>query len=146
MVHEGHLAPATMAFNRLAADYDRLAAGELFEHQRRRTHAVLDEWIPAGGRVLEIGCGTGIDTAFLARRGNEVVACDPSREMQRLTLGRASASGAGRRVRVIDCGLQNLTSLLYALGGIRFDAVVSNFGALNCVDDLTPLRRIAPAT
>ncbi|HTM33793.1 MAG TPA: class I SAM-dependent methyltransferase [Vicinamibacterales bacterium] len=142
MVHEGQLAPATMAFNRLAADYDRLAAGELFEHQRRRTHAVLDQWIPAGGRVLEIGCGTGIDTAFLATRGNEVVACDPSREMQRLTLGRTSASGAARRVQVIDCGLENLPSLLFALGGIRFDAVISNFGALNCVGDLSPLRRI----
>jgi ubiquinone/menaquinone biosynthesis C-methylase UbiE len=142
MVREGHLAPATMAFNRLAADYDRLASGELFDHQRRRTHTLFEQWVPAGGRVLEIGCGTGLDTVFLARRGNEVVACDPSTEMQRLALGRASASGLGRRVQVIDCGLQNLPSLLDALGGIRFDAVVSNFGALNCVGDLAPLRSI----
>jgi ubiquinone/menaquinone biosynthesis C-methylase UbiE len=143
MVREVRLAPATIAFDRLAPDYDRLTAGELFEHQRRQTHAVLAEWIPAGSRVLEIGCGTGIDTEFLARRGSEVVACDPSPEMQRLTQGRASAAGVGRRVRVLDCGLQHLPSLLGAIGGIQFDAVFSNFGALNCVDDLAPLGRIA---
>lgn len=36
---------------------------------------------PSGARVLEIGCGTGINTAFLAEHAGEVVAVDLSERM-----------------------------------------------------------------
>jgi SAM-dependent methyltransferase len=143
MARELRLAAATAAFDRLAPEYDRLAAGDLFAHQRRRTHARLRAWLPARSRVLEIGCGTGIDTEFLARRGIEVVACDPSSEMQRLTMRRTVAAGLGDRVRVLDSGLRNVPALLDGRDGPGFDAVVSNFGALNCIEDLAPLGVIA---
>jgi SAM-dependent methyltransferase len=43
--------------------------------------AVALAGLPAGGRVLELGCGTGFATSWLAERGFEVLAVDRSAEM-----------------------------------------------------------------
>jgi len=39
---------------------------------------VLDEGVVRPGRTLEVGCGTGADAVYLARRGFEVTAVDSS--------------------------------------------------------------------
>lgn len=132
------------AFDRLAPSYDALTGGEAFRHQRRQTHDAFARWLPAGCRVLEIGCGTGVDTEFLAAAGRHVVACDPSEEMLSLTRRRLERAFAGDRAGILSCGLDDLPRFLDALDhGEGFDAIVSNFGALNCVRSLSPLGAIA---
>jgi SAM-dependent methyltransferase len=131
---------ARLAFDRLAPSYDALAAGEAFRLQRQQTHRLLSGWIRPGFRVLEIGCGTGADTAFLAGIGARVVACDPSEEMLSRTRRRLEAAGAVDRVGILSCGLRDLPQYLDALDHAEgFDAIVSNFGALNCAPSLEPL-------
>jgi SAM-dependent methyltransferase len=135
---------ATQAFDRLASDYDALAGGEIFTLLRARTHASFARRFPAGARVLEIGCGTGLDTAFLAARGVRDVACDPSEEMVSRSLRRMSHQGLDTRAIVLPCGLSDLASFLDALAEpAGFDGIVSNFGALNCVECLAPLGALA---
>ena len=134
---------ATLAFDRLAPTYDALVSSDAFRHQRHQAHAALARWIKPGFRVLEIGCGTGVDTAFLAAMGVRVVACDPAEEMLSRTRRRLATAGAGDRVGILSCGLQELPAFLDALDHAEgFDAVVSNFGALNCVPSLAPLGAI----
>lgn len=41
--------------------------------------AVLDGWIPAEGRVLDVGCGLGTEVGWLAERGYTAVGIDLSR-------------------------------------------------------------------
>ena len=41
----------------------------------------LEKAFRPGDRVLEIGCGTGVDACFLAERGVKVLACDSSPQM-----------------------------------------------------------------
>lgn len=136
--------PAVMAFDGLAPVYDEVAGGDAFGRQRAQSHAALAQWLAPGMRVLEIGCGTGLDTVFLARRGLQVVACDPSEEMVRRAERRAARDAAGGRVTLLACGLETLAGYLDALGDRRgFDAIVSNFGALNCVASLDPLGLVA---
>jgi ubiquinone/menaquinone biosynthesis C-methylase UbiE len=131
---------ATMAFDRLAPVYDTLVSGDAFQRQRAQTHAALRRWIKPGFRVLEIGCGTGLDTAFLAGLGARVVACDPSAEMLSRTRRRIDSTAAAGRVDLLLCGLQDLPHFLDALDHSEgFDAIVSNFGALNCVPSLDAL-------
>lgn len=132
------------AFDRLAPSYDALTGGEAFQHQRQQTHEAFSRWLPAGCRVLEIGCGTGVDTEFLARAGRRVIACDPSQEMLSLTRRRLEHGAAGDRAGLLSCGLEDLPRFLDALDHNEgFDAIVSNFGALNCVRSLSPLAAIA---
>lgn len=134
----------TLAFDRLAPKYDAIADGELFRLMRRQTHRVFMRWFHAGHRVLEIGCGTGLDTAFLASRGVRVVACDPSEAMVGRTLSRLASEDATDLTTVMPCGLQNLEMFLEALDELGpFDGIISNFGALNCVECLEPLADIA---
>lgn len=131
---------ARLAFDRLAPSYDAIASGDAFQWQRKQTHAAFARWIRPGLRVLEIGCGTGADTEFLAKLGARVVACDPSEEMLSRTTRRLANAGVGDRVGILSCGLQDLPQYLDALDHAEgFDAVVSNFGALNCVPSLDAL-------
>lgn len=138
---------ATEAFDRLAPDYDGTVSGEIFQLLRRRTQKAFARRFHSGARVLEIGCGTGIDTAFLATRGVEVIACDPSEEMVSRSLRRLAHEDCGSRVTVLPCGIQDLAAFLDALAESNprcaFDGIVSNFGALNCVDNLAPLGALA---
>jgi SAM-dependent methyltransferase len=131
---------ARLAFDRLAPSYDVLAAGDAFQLQRKQTHAAFERWIRSGFRVLEIGCGTGADTEFLAKLGARIVACDPSEEMLSRTKRRLANAGVGDRAGILSCGLQDLPQFLAALDHSEgFDAVISNFGALNCVPSLDAL-------
>lgn len=131
------------AFDRLAPAYDAMTSGETFQLQRRQTHAALAQWIRSGFRVLEIGCGTGVDTEFLSRLGARVVACDPSEEMLSRTKRRLALAGLGERAGILSCGLQDLPHFLDALDHQEgFDAIVSNFGALNCAPSLEALGTV----
>ena len=124
-------------FDALAASYRRLwtdtPAGQL---QRDAVWRHARKLFPAGSRVLDLGCGTGDDAVRLSARGVRVTAIDTSPEMVRV----ARSRGVDAHV----CRIQNM-------GEIKgmFDGVISNFGALNCVESLRHLReplaqRIAP--
>jgi ubiquinone/menaquinone biosynthesis C-methylase UbiE len=73
--------------------------------------------VSAGMRVLDIGCGTGVVTAAVARRGAHPVGVDFSAAML------AKARKAHPRLQFDDGGAETLP---YAAGS--FDAVVANFG------------------
>ena len=129
-----------LAFDRLAPGYDALASGEAFQLQRKQTHRLFARWIRSGFRVLEIGWGTRADTVFLAGLGARVVACDPSEEMLIRTRRRLEMAGLGDRAGILSCDLHDLPQFLDALDHAEgFDAIVSNFGALNCAPSLDPL-------
>lgn len=57
----------------LAARYEQADVGEL--------QTSLLEHLPSQGTVLEVGCGTGRDAAFLIEQGFEVTAVDASLQM-----------------------------------------------------------------
>lgn len=80
---------------------------------------------PAGSRIVELGCGTGVDAAWLSERGVQVLATDAA----------AGMVDVARR-RGIDARQMNAESVagLSSLG--PFDGALSNFGGLNCVADL----------
>ena len=70
--------PATLkAYETRAADFAaRYAAADLAP-----LHRLLLAHLPPAGRVLEIGCGTGRESAFLAGHGFTVIATDASPAM-----------------------------------------------------------------
>lgn len=69
----------------------------VYRSSPRVVRALLDHLPPGGRRVLEIGAGTGRDTAELARQGLHGVALDASPEAWRLTT-RAEPALRGRGI------------------------------------------------
>jgi SAM-dependent methyltransferase len=87
-------------------------------------------------RLLDIGCGTGIDAAYFARRGYNVTAIDASPEMVAHTHHRLHSLGLGARVENLP------VEELDRLGAETYDVIYSNLGPLNCVPDLRAVSRL----
>ena len=96
------------------------------EERRYRTHYHLPELFASldgnGKKLLEIGCGIGVDSIQLAKRGYQVTAVDLTENA--LTVARQFAE---RRGVSIDFRLGNAEGLDFP--GASFDAVYS-FGVL----------------
>jgi SAM-dependent methyltransferase len=103
---------------------------------RRIVWARLESLFQPSQRILELGCGTGEDAVRLASAGIDVVATDASPAM--LAVAREKARRAGCLAR-IDFQCIPMETVGRVLHGQRFDGVLSNFGALNCVQDLSSL-------
>ncbi|RDS81938.1 class I SAM-dependent methyltransferase [Dyella psychrodurans] len=129
---ETQLLDTQRAFDSVAADYDGPRGNnELIQRMRLTLWDTVRDAVPPGSRLLDLGCGTGIDAAEFARQGHHVVATDWSPEMVARTRARADEAGLMSRVQAMHVGIHQLDRL-----DDRFDAVYSNFGPLNCAPDL----------
>lgn len=122
------------AFDSFAAGYD---SGFAHTECGRCLRDAVWRRLPEAKRALDLGCGTGEDALFLARRGAEVTAADASPAMLDVAWRKAMAAGIGDRVETRLFDLNAPT----ALEG-RYDLVLSNFGAINCALDLAPLAAV----
>ncbi len=135
------LRPSAIAFDAVAPIFDtRFGAWNSVAAQRRAVRAALLREFPSGGRVLEIGGGTGEDAAFLAGRGFEVLLTDPSPIMVSLAQSKLTPLGSAAEVVAAE-EMEDFAEGYLAEGKPLFDGVFSNFAPLNCVDDLAPVAR-----
>jgi SAM-dependent methyltransferase len=123
------------AFDSVAADYDGPRGNNAsIQDMRAEMWRTLDATFAPGSRLIDLGCGTGLDAVRMARAGYAVTATDWSPQMIERTRQRAAAEQLQERVRALTCGAHEL-SRLEEPG--RFDGAYSNLGALNCVPDLS---------
>ena len=114
------------------ADFSSTPLGRL---QRERVWALLDRVLPPAGRILDLGCGTGEDARWLAQRGAErVVGCDASEAMLSEARRKLDTDGLGDRVGLRRFDLSRIAAEPMPPEA-PFDAAISNFGAVNCVED-----------
>jgi SAM-dependent methyltransferase len=127
------------AFDSVAADYDGPRGNnELIQDMRREMWQWLDATFSPESKLIDIGCGTGLDAIHLAQRGHHVTATDWSPQMARRTGDRAAGKQLTDRVRVVPLGAQELHRLE---GAGTYDGAYSNLGPLNCVPDLREVSR-----
>jgi 2-polyprenyl-3-methyl-5-hydroxy-6-metoxy-1,4-benzoquinol methylase len=96
---------------------------------------------PPGSVVLDMGCGPGIDTAFMAQNGISVVATDISPGMIDVTRKKVERFNLHDSVKTRVVKWEDINSLADEFGKESFDGILSNFGSLNCVKDLRPLSQ-----
>jgi SAM-dependent methyltransferase len=80
-------------FDRIAEVYDDTIPAHVAEHYARKRLAFIQQHCPRG-RVLDVGCGTGVLAVRLAGLGYEVVGLDPSEGMLEVMRRRAPQIGA----------------------------------------------------
>jgi ubiquinone/menaquinone biosynthesis C-methylase UbiE len=126
-------------FDAVAARYDEtFTSSKIGQAQRASVLSELAKTFRPGDRALEIGCGTGIDASFLATRGVRVVACDSSSQMIAVATRRILENGQQKLVRPLVLRAEDIATLP---ADELFDGAFSNFGALNCVEDLPQFAR-----
>lgn len=127
------------AFDSVAADYDGPRGNnELIQEMRTEMWRWLDATFATSSRLIDLGCGTGLDAIRLAQRGHHVTATDWSAQMVERTRDRAARTQVADRIEVITLGGQELQRLG---GSGSYDGVYSNLGPLNCVPVLTDVSR-----
>jgi ubiquinone/menaquinone biosynthesis C-methylase UbiE len=110
---------------------------DILKWMRSITREHVLKYLKNGDKILELNAGTGLDAVYFASRGFNVHAIDISAGMiDKLKL------------KVNTLGLQNKITYqllsfteLHELTGQSFDYIFSNFGGLNCVDNLTKVTR-----
>src|SRR6185437_4310344 len=122
------------AFDSVAADYDGPRGNNaLIQDMRHEMWRWLDTTFAPGSRLIDIGCGTGLDAIRMAELGHRVTATDWSPRMVQRTSERAACKQLMERVRVLPLGAHELQELD---GQGTYDGAYSNLGPLNCVPDL----------
>jgi ubiquinone/menaquinone biosynthesis C-methylase UbiE len=117
---------------------DQSVYGRIYQERARRAVACLDGLaLSTGASVLEIGCGPGIITTAIARRGANVWAIDSLHEMVEQTMEMAERAGVASR---LSARVGHIDDVPFADG--RFDLVVV-IGVTEWLVSLTrPLREI----
>lgn len=132
-------------FDSEAAAYDAVFTESFIgKRARARFWRTADACLIPGMRVLELGGGTGEDACHFAGRGLQVVCTDVSSGMLHVAALKASTRGLVGRIDFLSLDMLQLAAgecpdILTTAG--PFDAAYSNFGGLNCVEDLSGLGR-----
>lgn len=144
-----HEVSSAEAFSRAAPLYESdEELNPIARWTRRRSLATLDAAFRPGERVIEIGCGTGVEAIHLARRGVTVVATDAAPGMIATLTAKIAPGGPAHDVAdlIIPIVLpaHRLADLLEhpdLASALRtpFDGAYSSMGPLNCEPDLTPV-------
>ena len=134
--------PVAEAFGRKAQIYDSFGQNHPnLTRMRLRVRAHIESLLPIGSHLLEINAGTGADAAYFASRGYRVHATDLSPGMlEKIQEKILNGDLAGR----LTAQRVSFTALEQVKCG-PFDGLLSNFGGVNCISDLTRITRNLPA-
>jgi len=120
-------------FDRAAAAYDRVfEENPVTRTIRPIVWATLLAHFKPGDHVLDLSCGTGTDAVALASRGIRVTAIDASGGMVREAKSKIAMHDLAAFVEFHEMLMEDIATSFSE----RFDGAFSNFGGLNCVDDL----------
>jgi ubiquinone/menaquinone biosynthesis C-methylase UbiE len=132
-----HFDRVALAFSRKADEYDAFGDDHLnLARMRRKVYDHVLRFLQPTDRLLELNAGTGIDAAFFARRGHSVHAIDIAPGMLEHLAAKIDQQLADR----LTYQALSFTEL-DRVEGAPFDYLFSNFGGLNCIDDLTLVTR-----
>ncbi len=135
---EAYLTDTRNAFDSVAGVYDGPAGNnQLIQRMRHVLWREIEAQVTPGARLLDLGCGTGLDAVHFGQLGYRVVAIDWSPRMVERTRARIQATGLADSVAALALGIHELDRL----DSGQFDAIYSNLGPLNCTPHLATTAR-----
>jgi ubiquinone/menaquinone biosynthesis C-methylase UbiE len=131
MKHNEELVSA--AFSAQSAIFDQInVENKLTDHLRDIYRSEIDTQINPDSNILELNCGTGIDSIYFAGKGHKILATDNAEGMLAQLKHKIEEQHLEEKITTQRCSFLALNQL----GDQRFDYIISNFGGLNCTDDL----------
>ena len=129
------------AFDQASASYDEDFGEEaLAAHYRQMVYRIADRFLPRGGHILDLGCGTGLDAVRFAGMGTRVLAADVSSGMLARARRRRETSPHENLIQLHRIAEnQPLADQLLEAADGPLDGALLNFGVINCYVDLQPL-------
>jgi ubiquinone/menaquinone biosynthesis C-methylase UbiE len=122
------------AFSKQAAHYDELDfINPVLRRWRQQVYDHVNRHIPPGSKILELNAGTGTDALYFVHHGHTVHATDLSDGMIEKIKQKIDRYQLHHRLTCLPCAFEHLDRITER----GFDYIFSNFGGLNCVDDLT---------
>lgn len=120
------------AFSRQSPMFDAIDdANSIILWMRDRVRKEVAVYMKPSSEILELNCGTGIDSVYFAKQGHKVLATDNAEGMLH-TLNQKIVSQQLTGIETLRCSFNNLENI----ADRKFDYVFSNFGGLNCTDNL----------
>jgi ubiquinone/menaquinone biosynthesis C-methylase UbiE len=127
------LANISRAFSKQAPKFDEEDfSNPILQWMRARVRKHVHKYLEPADRILELNAGTGLDSVYFAQKGYPVHATDLSEQMVfnvENKIDRYQLAGN------LTCQQLSFTNLQQITNG-PFDYIFSNFGGLNCVNDL----------
>jgi len=124
-------------FDNVAEDYDRHITGNRVNRLLRdRSLAELRRSFASAHHLLEIGCGSGMETVPLLGDGHEVLCVDISERMLGVVREKARAAGLSEALRTVRLPAGRLAQLSEVVGDRPFDGAYSTYGAMNCEEEI----------
>ena len=128
----------SVAFSKQSVLFDEIEKeNEIIHELRGRFYEAIRKHVKPGGRILELNCGTGIDAVALAQQGFFIHATDVSAGMLYQLRKKIKELNLSDQIATQQISFLHLD----ALNKGPFDAIVSNFGGLNCTDKLNDVIR-----
>lgn len=121
------------AFSQQSDVFDNVYKNNLLsEYMRAKFRTELLQHLPAKAHILELNCGTGMDTIFLTQKGYSIVAIDNAPGMLQQLKGKIEGTELADKISVQQCNFEHLEQLQPQ----TFDHIYSNFSGLNCTPKL----------
>lgn len=141
-VSEINLKNVNTAFTKQSIIFDRIEEENIILKLMRkkiRDH-VLSSLNP-GDKILELNAGTGLDAVFFAQKGFEIHAIDVSDGMIKELEKKVFLNNLKNKISYEKLSFSNLEQIKNK----KFDFIFSNFGGLNCIDDLRKVTKNFPS-
>ena len=132
------LNPVQRAFSKQAKHYDDDdTQNHVLQDMRQQVYHHASFFIKDGCPILELNAGTGIDALYFVKNGHSVLATDASCGMVSEIEKKINRHQFQDRFTCRQLAYDQLGQLT----GEKFDFVFSNFGGLNCIDDLSKVTK-----
>ena len=139
---EDHFSRVAEAFSRKSEEYDLF--GSDHPNLIRLRHKVYQhtlQFLRPGDHILEINSGTGLDAVYFASLGYPIHAIDIASGMLAHLQEKIDHYKLADQVTVENCSF----TLLDRVSGGPYSYIFSNFGGLNCIEDLHEVTQKLPA-
>ncbi|MBX7150563.1 class I SAM-dependent methyltransferase [bacterium] len=129
------------AFTRQSTYFDDYEVhNPILQWMRKQVWQHVESFLKPNSRILELNAGTGIDAVHFAQLGHVVHATDISEGMLLQLRNKVQQYQLEKQITFQQCSFTELDQISQQ----PFDYIFSNFGGLNCIDDLKVVTQHLP--